>query len=87
MILWYYSLMKTPDLDRARSEKPLSREEFLTFYNSDLPPAFPRATVPFLNEFRKRYPGLFRGTSTWSLGLHRKKFMDWLPQYLKSLMP
>jgi len=77
--------MKAPDLDRERSEKKLSITDFLKYYNEDLPTAFPNASLPFLEEFKKTYPGLFKGQNTWSLDQHRKKFMDWHPQRTKSL--
>jgi len=77
--------MKAPDLDKERSEKKLSLADFLKYYNEDLPTAFPRASTPFLREFKKAYPGLFNGEDTWSLDQHRKKFMDWNPQRTKAL--
>ncbi len=78
--------MKGPDMDRERSERKHSRAEFLTLYNEGLPISFPRATAALLAEYQVRYPGQFKD-DFWSLGLHRKKFMDWLPGYLKSLEP
>lgn len=76
--------MKAPDLDKERSERKLSLGEFLTAYNRGLPKAFPRASAVFLNRFQEAYPSQFKD-GMWSLDLHRKKFMDWLPQYLRSL--
>jgi hypothetical protein len=78
--------MKTPDLDKERSEKRLSLDDFLKSYNENLPSEFPRASVPFLREFRKTYPALFNGEDAWSLDQHRKKFMDWRPQRTRSLL-
>jgi len=77
-------VMKTLDLDRERSEMKLSLTDFQKIYNEDLPPRFPRASLAFLREFRKTYPGLFKGDNAWSLDQHRKKFMDWPPQRVKS---
>ena len=77
--------MKTPDLDRERSERKFSLADFLKIYNENLPPQFPRATPVVLKEFRKNYPELFKIPDIWSLDQHRKKFMDWLPQYMSSL--
>lgn len=76
--------MRGPDLDRERSERKHSLTEFLTLYNDGLPLGFPRATTSFLAEYKSQNPSQFRG-NRWSLDLHRKKFMDWLPGYLKSL--
>ena len=77
--------MKTLDLDIERSEEKHSLADFLKLYNEDLPIEFPKASESFLREFRKTYPGLFKGENTWSLDHHRKKFMDWRPQRTKSL--
>lgn len=79
--------MRTPDLEKARSELGRTAANFLKTYNENLPIAFPRASLPLLKEFRKAYPSLFKQDGAWSLDRHRKKFMDWLPMYLKSLEP
>jgi len=76
--------MKGPDLDRIRSEKSLSRKEFLASYNEDLPKEFPHASDPILKEFSKRYPELFKNGDLWSLDVHRKRLMDWLPAYVRA---
>ncbi|MBI3572467.1 hypothetical protein HY091_02980 [Candidatus Kaiserbacteria bacterium] len=70
--------MRTPDLDRLRSEKVRSLAEFLKLYNENLPLAFPRASAALLEQFRSAHSGLFKGRGVWSLDLHRKKVMDWL---------
>jgi len=76
--------MYTPDLEKERSEQPLSMVDFLAVYNKDLPEAFPRATLASLTMFRDAYPNLFKNREIWTLDRHRKKFMDWLPQYINS---
>jgi len=76
--------MKAPDLQKERSEMKIPIGDFLKFYNEDLPSAFPRASLPFLREFKKTYPGLFKDEDSWSLDQHRKKFMDWQPQRTKA---
>jgi hypothetical protein len=78
--------MRGIDVDKVRSEKKLSMKEFLGVYNEGLPTGFPRASLPHLENFREGNAGLFKD-GLWSLDLHRKKFMDWLPAYLKSLEP
>jgi len=78
--------MKTIDVDKERSEQMLSISDFLRAYNENLPEIFPRASLLFLREFRKTYPNLFKEEDSWSLELHRKKFMDWRPQRIKSLL-
>jgi hypothetical protein len=76
--------MRSPDLERERSERPLTPAAFLEAYNENLPASFPRATPESMDAYRKAYPALFKGKK-WSLDQHRKKYMDWLPQYLKLL--
>lgn len=71
--------MKLPDIDRIRSEKPLSFSNFLKSYNENLPTQFPRATLALLREFKKKNAFLFKNDgNSWSLDQHRKKVMDWL---------
>ena len=76
--------MKAPDVDKIRSEKCLTRREFLAAYNADLPEAFPKASLPILKEFVLRYPELFKQGDVWSLDVHRKRLMDWLPAYVRA---
>lgn len=75
--------MKAPDLDRIRSEKSLSINAFLKAYNEDLPTQFPEASLPLLREFKKTYASFFK-SGDWSLDVHRKKVMDWLPGRLRN---
>jgi hypothetical protein len=70
--------MKSPDLDKERSEEQHSLAEFLTLYNESLPLTFPRASTTLLTEFRSTHPDVFKSHDTWSLELHRKRVMDWL---------
>jgi len=76
--------MRGPDLDRERSEKKRSLAEFVALYNDGLPTEFPRVTLALLREYQSKYAYQFEG-GEWSLELHRKKIMDWLPGHLKSL--
>jgi len=75
--------MKSPDPHKEQSERKVSLDDFLKFYNESLPTEFPRASVVFLEEFSRMHPKLFSGNNSWSLDQHRKKFMDWLPQHIK----
>jgi hypothetical protein len=70
--------MKAPDLDKERSEQERSLAEFLRLYNENLPLTFPRASTALLEEFRSAHLSFFKSDNTWSLEVHRKKFMDWL---------
>ncbi|HEX7651129.1 MAG TPA: hypothetical protein VF439_00225 [Candidatus Paceibacterota bacterium] len=75
--------MKTPDLDRERSERQLTSGVFLRAYNENLPAGFPQASAAYMKEFRKAYPSLFKQENAWSLDQHRKKLMDWLPLHIR----
>lgn len=77
--------MKYTDTEKEYSECRRTTSEFLVLYNNSLPPAFPRATLELLREFRKVYPNYFKETGAWSLGEHRKRFMDWLPRRMAEL--
>lgn len=70
--------MRGPDLDRERSEKFRSLDEFLELYNESLPASFPPASAALLEEFRKTHGTFFKSAKRWSLDLHRKRVMDWL---------
>jgi len=79
-------LMRAPDPHREQSERKLSVNDFLKFYNRNLPPRFPRASLSYLKEFRRTHSGLFKYENSWSLDQHRKKFMDWTPQRTKNIV-
>jgi hypothetical protein len=70
--------MRTPDLDRARSEEMHSLPEFLKLYNQGLPEGFMSASSALLEEYKETHGGFSKGKNSWSLDLHRKKVMDWL---------
>jgi len=70
--------MRTPDLDRARSEKKRTLLDFVAQYNENLPSIFPRASEELLKEFKTGHTGLFPAGKGWSLDQHRRKVMDWL---------
>jgi len=77
--VWYGTvrLVDTLEQDLEIGEKRCSLSEFLVVYNANLPESFPRASTELLKKFRLTYPALFEGRNSWSLGKHRKKFMDW----------
>lgn len=70
--------MRTPDLDKARSEEMHSLPEFLKLYNQDLPHGFTRASSALLEEYKNTHGGFSKAAANWSLDQHRKKVMDWL---------
>ncbi len=77
--------MKGPDPDKERSEKKHTLTDFLKIYNKGIPSGFPRASSSLLERYKELFPTHFKIDNLWSLDLHRKKFMDWLPTHLKSI--
>lgn len=76
--------IKPVDLEKERSEHEYSLPDFIEQYNENLPDAFPSATKENLTVFKRAHAELFKGSTAWSLGRHRKKVMDWLPQHVKA---
>ena len=70
--------MRTPDLDRARSEEMHTLPEFLKLYNQNLPEGFTKASTALLEEYKETHGGFSKAVHSWSLDQHRKKVMDWL---------
>lgn len=78
--------IKAVDHEKEQSERQLSLSDFLESYNSNIPSSFPLASSSNLKAFQGSHASLFKETkNSWSLDRHRKKFMDWLPQHIKSL--
>lgn len=65
------------------SEMEVSLPDFLESYNQNMPASFPRASIALLNKFKEMHAALFTHGDLWSLDKHRKKLIDWLPQYIK----
>ena len=61
------------------NELQIPIEEFLKSYNKTIPTEFPKASKLLLLRFKENNAGLFKHGELWSLDLHRKKIMDWLP--------
>jgi hypothetical protein len=64
------------------NELQIPLADFLKFYNSNLPIAFPKASAALLKKYKKDHEGFFKHGELWSLDLHRKKILDWLPYNL-----
>jgi hypothetical protein len=58
--------------------------DFLKSYNDNIPPNFPQVSVALLQKYKSEHPAFFKQGEFWSLDLHRKKIMDWLPHYTES---
>lgn len=67
-------LRETPENERA-----IPIAEFLKTYNGSIPEEFPKASTALLQKFKDANASLFKRGDLWSLDLHRKKVMDWLP--------
>jgi len=77
--------MRNPEPEKERSERKLSLNDFLATYNEGLPEEFPLASIPLLKKFQEARPKLFRDGDVWTLDKHRRQFMDWVRQYVRSL--
>lgn len=72
--------MKKYAQDLKTSQNPVSLSDFLDAFNKDMPASFPRATSVLLQKFKDTHAALFKNGELWSLDLHRKKLIDWLPR-------
>ena len=79
------TITKPPDLVIERSLRERSMTDFMNSYNKSIPLTFPSATESALLKFKRENASLFKDTTFWSLDKHRKKLMDWLPSYHRSL--
>jgi len=73
--------MKRPLPDLKEHEIHIPLPEFLKSFNSHMPESFPRVTTALLQRFKESHEGLFQKSGElWSLDIHRKKLIDWLPR-------
>lgn len=76
--------MKASSKKPNPSETQTSLSDFLKSYNETIPQGFPRASETLLKKYKDEHTAFFKNGELWSLDLHRKKIMDWLPQNLKN---
>ncbi|MDO8521324.1 MAG: hypothetical protein Q7S52_04365 [bacterium] len=69
---------RTPEPKMYEMQIPIA--DFLRLYNTNMPLTFPRASTALLNRFREEHASLFKHGDMWSLDLHRKKVIEWLPR-------
>ena len=62
------------------SQAELSDGDFMKSYNEIAPANFPRVSLSLLKKFREAHASLFKNSELWSLDVHRKKLIDWLPR-------
>lgn len=63
-------------------QNQISLADFLTSFNKNMPASFPQVTETLLLKFKEEHTVLFKNTDTWSLDLHRKRLIDWLPKHV-----
>jgi len=71
--------MRNTSKEPPVSELHVTLPEFLRAYNKAIPESFPRASAALLKRFKEENPSFFKQGDFWSLDLHRKRIMDWLP--------
>ena len=64
--------------EQAQNQVGKTLPDFVDYYNTNTPVAFPRASVKLLASFQLAYPSLFDEAKLWTIDKHRKKLMDWL---------
>lgn len=62
------------------NEVPLSATEFKESFNQNMPAGYPHVTLEIMDKFRFAHPNLFKKPNVWTLDLHRKRMIEWLPQ-------
>lgn len=76
--------MKGYEKDLKGSQTLVTLADFMLSFNKNMPSSFPRVTKPLLLKFKKTHEALFKNGDLWSLDLHRKKLIDWLPRNLEN---
>ncbi|MEK7612782.1 MAG: hypothetical protein AAB449_01385 [Patescibacteria group bacterium] len=71
--------MKKISQEEQELLEQITLTDFLDSYNKNMPERFPRVTTVILKKFKEAHPSFFKHGDLWSLNLHRKKIMDWLP--------
>ena len=71
--------MKTSPKGPTVNEAQISIAEFVLSYNQSIPTGWPKATTELLQRFKTDNTGLFKHGEMWSIDLHRKRIIDWLP--------
>lgn len=75
----YWSEVKRISKEEQERLEQITLNDFLRSYNKNMPEQFPRVTVAILKKFKETHTSFFKHGDLWSLNLHRKRIMDWLP--------
>jgi hypothetical protein len=71
--------MKTTPKGPTIHEAQISLGDFVASYNQMIPETWPHATAELLEKFKESNTSLFKHGDSWSIDLHRKRIIDWLP--------
>jgi hypothetical protein len=71
--------MKVSPKQPSINEALITISEFVVAYNKTIPAEWPKANKELMQKFREANPSIFRHGELWSIDLHRKKIIDWLP--------
>jgi hypothetical protein len=82
LYLWYCSVMGKITQRIVPNETPLTATEFLESFNSNMPLGYPHVTLDIMKKFQQAHQSLFKKPNIWTLELHRKRMIQWLPQNL-----
>lgn len=82
-MVWWKNMAIRPKIINP-NEQVITLIDFLRSYNNTIPESFPRASIAALKKYKDEHGNFFKDGDAWSLDLHRKKIMDWLPNNLKN---
>jgi hypothetical protein len=71
--------MKTTPKGPTINEAHITLTEFVVSYNKMIPAEWPQATSELMKRFKTDNTSLFKNGDLWSIDLHRKRIIDWLP--------
>jgi hypothetical protein len=72
--------VKTTLKPTPQNELFVTASEFAESFNRNMPEGYPRVTMDILKKFKNSHQSLFKPDGLWSLDIHRKRMIDWLPQ-------
>lgn len=81
-VLWYSKKVKNNyKQEQAVNLAEMETENFIDYYNQNIPDSFPKATKEALAQFQVSHTALFADSKLWTIDKHRRRLMDWLPSY------
>ena len=64
------------------NETPLTAAQFMESFNANMPAGYPHVTLKIMEHFKLAHQNLFKKPDVWTLDLHRKRMIEWLPQHV-----